>query len=183
MKSANLCSVVLVTVTGWYRTKCPMHYGHFLIYCASPPPSSSNHSLFIHQCSMKAAETSSTESGRWREMSNLADAESVTRQWFLICRIILRRGASGFTSPPKEDVLRIFIALKNHPRPGLNPRTLGPMASTQIITTPRMTMQYCNEITISQRLDWKYRCQKTGKYLHFVGMTHASDSFLKKHWI
>jgi hypothetical protein len=46
-------------------------------------------------------------------------------------RNILRHGTSGFTSHPEETVLRIFIALKNPwPRPGLNPRFLGPVAST-----------------------------------------------------
>jgi hypothetical protein len=28
--------MLLVTVTGWYCTNCPMHCGHFLIYCVSP---------------------------------------------------------------------------------------------------------------------------------------------------
>jgi hypothetical protein len=32
----------------------------------------------------------------------------------LTCRKMLRHGASGFTSPPKEGVLRISIALKIH---------------------------------------------------------------------
>jgi hypothetical protein len=51
---------------------------------------------------------------------------------------ILRHGTSGFSSHPKEDVLRIFIALRNpSPRPALNPRTLGPVASTLITTPPR----------------------------------------------
>jgi hypothetical protein len=32
---------------------------------------------------------------------------------------MLRRGTDGFASPPKEVVLRIFVALKNHRhRPG-----------------------------------------------------------------
>jgi hypothetical protein len=36
---------------------------------------------------------------------------------------ILEHGANSFTSPPKEGVLRIFVALKNHsPRPTLNPQ-------------------------------------------------------------
>ena len=36
----------------------------------------------------------------------------------------LRHGTDGFTSPPKEGVLRIFFALKIwRLRPGLNPRT------------------------------------------------------------
>jgi hypothetical protein len=44
---------------------------------------------------------------------------------------MLRHGAEGFTSRPKEGVLRNFIALKiSSPRLGLNPRTLGPIAST-----------------------------------------------------
>jgi hypothetical protein len=32
---------------------------------------------------------------------------------FFTCRKILRHGTSGFTSDPKEGVLRIFVALKN----------------------------------------------------------------------
>jgi hypothetical protein len=51
---------------------------------------------------------------------------------------ILRLGVSGFSYPPKENKLRIFIALKNpSPRTGLNPQTFGPMASTLSLTTPR----------------------------------------------
>jgi len=47
----------------------------------------------------------------------------------------LRRGAGGFTSPPKESVLRIFSPLKiRRLRPGLNPRTWVPKART---LTPR----------------------------------------------
>jgi hypothetical protein len=42
------------------------------------------------------------------------------------------------SSHPKEGVLRIFIALKNPwPRPGLDPRLLGPVASTLTTTPPR----------------------------------------------
>jgi hypothetical protein len=59
-------------------------------------------------------------------------------RWFLTCRNNLRHGASGFTSPPKEGVLRTFIALKNPSSlPGLNPRTLGPVASALTIAPPR----------------------------------------------
>jgi hypothetical protein len=54
-------------------------------------------------------------------------------------RKILRHGAFGFTSPPKEIVLRTFIALKNPSRrPGLNPWTFGVMASTLTLTPPRL---------------------------------------------
>jgi hypothetical protein len=60
-----------------------------------------------------------------------------TCKWLFTCPKILRHGASGFTSPPKEGVLRIFIALKNQsPLPGSILRTLGPVASTLITTPP-----------------------------------------------
>ena len=43
----------------------------------------------------------------------------------------LRHGTDGFTSLPKEGVLRIFSPLKiRRLRPGLNPRTWVPKAST-----------------------------------------------------
>jgi hypothetical protein len=36
----------------------------------------------------------------------------------------LRHGTDGFTSPPKESMLRIFVARKiQRLQPGLNPRT------------------------------------------------------------
>jgi hypothetical protein len=48
--------------------------------------------------------------------------------------------AACFTSPLKEVVLRIFIALKNPlPRPGLNPRTLSTVASTLTTRPTRVT--------------------------------------------
>jgi hypothetical protein len=40
---------VLVTVTEWYRTKHPMHCGHFDLLCV---PKSFNHSWSIHQSSL-----------------------------------------------------------------------------------------------------------------------------------
>jgi hypothetical protein len=56
----------------------------------------------------------------------------------ILHRKILQNGTSGFTSDPKEGVLRIFTALKNpSSRPGLNPRPLGPVASTLTTTPPR----------------------------------------------
>jgi hypothetical protein len=49
----------------------------------------------------------------------------------LTCRKILRHGTSSYTPHPKKGVLQIFIALKNpSPQTGLNPRPLGPVAST-----------------------------------------------------
>ena len=46
----------------------------------------------------------------------------------------LRHGTDGFTSPPKEGVLWIFFALKiRWLRPGANPRTWVPKASTLLL--------------------------------------------------
>jgi hypothetical protein len=54
------------------------------------------------------------------------------------CHSILRHGASGFTFPPKEGVLRILLPLKiHHLGLVLNPRILGPVASTLTVNLPR----------------------------------------------
>jgi hypothetical protein len=56
----------------------------------------------------------------------------------ITCLKMLRHGTSRFTSHLKENVLRIFITLKNlSPQPGLNPRPLGPVASTVTTTPPK----------------------------------------------
>jgi hypothetical protein len=56
------------------------------------------------------------------------------------CRKILWHWTSGFTSHPKDGVLRIFIALKNPtPWPGSNLWPLGQVAST--LTTTRLRRQ------------------------------------------
>jgi hypothetical protein len=56
---------------------------------------------------------------------------------FIWCKI-LTTCVSGFTSPRKEGLLQIFIVLKTplH-RPGLNSRSLGPVADTLIIASPK----------------------------------------------
>jgi hypothetical protein len=82
------------------------------------------------------------------------------------CKILLH-GASGFTSPPKEGVLQIFIALKSpSPPPGLNPRTLGPMASTLTITPPRrlMTLLIVSENELPDKKKVDVREQKKQAY-------------------
>jgi hypothetical protein len=55
---------------------------------------------------------------------------------YLTYRKILRRGNSGFTSHPKEGVLRI-VNKDPSPWPCLNPRPLGPVASTLTTAPPR----------------------------------------------
>jgi hypothetical protein len=57
---------------------------------------------------------------------------------FLTRRKIIWHRNSGFTSHPKESVLRIFIAHVNpSPRPGLNPLPLTRVAMTLTTTPPR----------------------------------------------
>jgi hypothetical protein len=62
---------------------------------------------------------------------------SIHARKVLLHAVNLRHGTDGFTSPPKEVVLRIFITLI--PRSGSNPRTLGPVASTLTTSPPRST--------------------------------------------
>jgi hypothetical protein len=68
-------------------------------------------------------------------------------KWSFTCRKILRHGTSGFTSRPKEGVLRTFIALKNpSPWPCLNPQPLGPVASTLTTTPPRRLVWFSHSV-------------------------------------
>jgi hypothetical protein len=57
----------------------------------------------------------------------------------------LQHGTDGFTSSPKEGVLRIFLPLKiQRLRPGLNPRTWVPNASTLPLDhRSRTANKYC----------------------------------------
>ena len=69
----------------------------------------------------------------WARMLSGNFAEMTTSTPFrdLLHAANLRHGTDGFTSPPKEGVLRIFSPLKiRWLRPGLNPRTWVLKAST-----------------------------------------------------
>ena len=69
----------------------------------------------------------------WARMLSGNFAEMTTSTPFrdLLHAANLRHGTDGFTSPPKEGVLRIFSPLKiRQLRPGLNPRTWVLKAST-----------------------------------------------------
>jgi hypothetical protein len=69
---------------------------------------------------------------------------------YFTCRKILRRGTSGFTSHLKEDVLRIFIALKKaSPWPGSNLRPFGPVAC-KLTTTPPLNVKNWGYAHISE---------------------------------
>jgi hypothetical protein len=103
-------------------------------------------SLLVYQSALKATNTvwlscqhkhlrASKRMGEGNE--NLVYPSPWDFKRSLTCRKILRHGTCGFTSHPKERVLRIFIALKYlSPWPGSNPRTLRPVASTLTTTPP-----------------------------------------------
>jgi hypothetical protein len=84
-------------------------------------------------------EASSSRSGDLVEKwpLNLAYEHLYARK-VLLHAVNLRRGTDGFTSPPKEVVLRMFITLKNSSiSAGIEPATLGPVASTRTTSPPR----------------------------------------------
>jgi hypothetical protein len=99
-----------------------------------------DNTLLVHQSSLAVlpAETSGASRRNGRRSENFAYQYLKYLKGSLTCRKILRHGTSGFISHPKEGVLRIFIALKNpSPRPCLNTRPMGPVASTLTTTPPR----------------------------------------------
>jgi hypothetical protein len=123
----NVCYYwLLVTVKGWYRSKCPMYYDNFLIYCA--PHLSSNHSWFIHKNSLAAAETLSSVAEIWREMSlTLANVVSLLYSADILnIPRSLTTWVDGFIPPSSDQVkvcCRFLLPLKIHrPRPNLKPR-------------------------------------------------------------
>ena len=86
----------------------------------------------LHACHHARAPSG----GRWncgREMSGKVGLNADFHVTFrdLLHTVKLRHGTDGFTSPPKEGALRIFFALRiRRLRPGANPRTWLPKAST-----------------------------------------------------
>jgi hypothetical protein len=85
---------------------------------------------------------------------------SIQYLWYVngsfTCRKTLQHGTSGFTSHTKEGVLRIFISLQNLlPRPDLNPRPLGPAASTLTTTLPRRSFKELQRYSCLPRHVWK----------------------------
>jgi len=64
----------------------------------------------------------------------------------------LRHGTDGFTSPPKEGVLRIFSPLKiRRLRPGLNPRTWGTKGQHATSRPPKPIFGYIVEYAYDAR--------------------------------
>jgi hypothetical protein len=99
-----------------------------------------DNSRLAHQSSLAVlpAETSGASKRNERRSENFSYRYVKYLKGSSTCLKILRHVTSGFTSHPKEGVLRIFIAFKSlSPRPGLNLRPLGPVASTLTTTPPK----------------------------------------------
>jgi hypothetical protein len=128
---------------GDYRTKRPTHCDHFLIYCA--PHLSYNHSRFTHQTSLlwlkqRHLVAKRRETGREVVAEFCLSVSLSCLKRSLTCRKILVHRADGFTSPPKEGVLRIFSPLEVHrSRTGLNPLKSSPIVRTTTIKPPITT--------------------------------------------
>jgi hypothetical protein len=96
----------------------------------------------------------------------------------------LRHGTDGFTYPPKEGVLRIFLPLKIwRLRPGFNPRTWVPKASTLPLDHQSRLYHVISYIIISNKALRYIRDLYTytgiyWNYLQFVGknITHHKVS-------
>jgi hypothetical protein len=73
----------------------------------------------------------------------LRSISSITRTVFLTCRKISRYGTDGFTSPPKEVVLTIFIAVKNPSTASeCEPAILGSSGKHATTRPSRATCEY-----------------------------------------
>jgi hypothetical protein len=106
-------------------------------HCFPPPldiPTFSARCLHVQRRERTLAAEGGTLCGRemYEQISSRIRIPRNSR--YLLHSANLRHGTDGFTSPPKEDVLRIFSPLKiRRLRPGLSPRTWVPNASTLLL--------------------------------------------------
>ena len=119
-------------------------------HCFPPPldvPTFSAKCLHVQRRERPLAAEGGTLRGRemFRQISSRIRLPRNSRD--LLHAANLRHGTDGFTSPPKEGVLRIFSPLKiRRLRPGLNPRTWAPKASTLPLDHRSRNLIYFNKI-------------------------------------
>jgi hypothetical protein len=112
----------------------PRMHRRLQAYCATlnpPPPQNFGSSSFRRQVPPRPQDARDPSSERWNFVGENCRLISPTMSTStlhvrdLLQAANLRHGTNGFTSPPKEGVLRIFFPpLKiRRLRPGLNPRT------------------------------------------------------------
>ena len=103
-------------------------------HCFPPPlevPTFSARCLHVQRRERPLTEGGGTLRGREMFRQILSRIRLPRNSRDLLHAANLRHGTDGFPSPPKEGVLRIFSPLKiRRLRPGLNPRTWVPKAST-----------------------------------------------------
>jgi len=106
-------------------------------HCFPPPldvPTFSARCLHVQRCKRPLAAEGGTLRGRqmFCQISSRIRLPRNSRDPLHAAN--LRHGTDGFTSPLKEGVLRIFSPLKiRRLRPGLNPQTWVPKASTLLV--------------------------------------------------
>jgi hypothetical protein len=136
-----------VTVTVWYYTKRPMQLRPFSDQLYTP----SEFQLFsIHPPEFSALDVAEAPSGEgrrnWaRNCLWILPTKSLfhTSNGSLTRRKILWHGTGGFTSTRRKSYYGVLLLLQTYrSRRGLNPRTLGPVASTITITPPRTTVSH-----------------------------------------
>ena len=99
------------------------------------------------------------KNGRWI-LPEMPDFHVAFRN--LLHAVNLRHGTDGFTSPPKEDVLRIFFALKN-------PRTWVPKASTLPLDHRSRCVSPYTLVSFKQKKYLHLTNSRPNLYLHFCG--------------
>jgi hypothetical protein len=140
--------LLLLQFTGWYGTRCHIHCDHYWsLVCHHLSP---DHSGFIHQSALAITNryTSYRSRRNWREMSvNFAYKFLFHTVGIFNMPLNFSTWAHGFISPPKEVCYGFLSPLKIHrPQPGLNPRTLDPMANTVTTRPPRATKPSGNSL-------------------------------------
>ena len=99
----------------------------------------------------------------------------------LLQAVNVRHGINGFTSLPKEGVLRIFSLGKiRRFRPGLNPRTWVPKASTLPLDHRSHCQYYDTRQSAQSICMFRDVCKETGENPLWRN-TEASHSLILKH--
>jgi len=129
-------------------------------HCFPPPivvPAFSARCLYVQRHERPLAAEGGTLRGRemFQQISSRIQLPRNSRD--LLRAENLRHGPDGFTSSPKEGVLRIFSPLKiRRLRPGLNPRTWVPKAST-------LPLDHRSQIILEKK---SYRIQNAYEFLY-----------------
>jgi hypothetical protein len=109
------------------------------------------------------------------------------RTWklFFTCRKVLRHGASGFTSHPKEGVLHIFIALKNlSPRRDLSLWPLGPVTGTLTLQQGGdFHVPYCCPADYKQNWHTSTNCSLLNDVFSETDYVASNERVISEYWI